>query len=92
MDHEEELTDSQGVTKARSAYTYFMIANGGNVKDSDGTQGGVLASLAAKVLSLLTLVSSYVNFVSGNPCQQKKRRSTMNWRERIDFDMKKKVE
>lgn len=41
--------DVHGVTKAKSAYTYFMSLNGGSVKDTE-KEGSVLAVLAAKVI------------------------------------------
>ncbi len=47
MDFDDQ-DDHQGVTKAKSAYTYFMTLNGGSIKDSE-KEGSVLGALAAKV-------------------------------------------
>eukprot|EP00599_Poterioochromonas_sp_BG-1_P014267 CAMPEP_0173160514 /NCGR_PEP_ID=MMETSP1105-20130129/17906_1 /TAXON_ID=2985 /ORGANISM="Ochromonas sp., Strain BG-1" /LENGTH=655 /DNA_ID=CAMNT_0014079465 /DNA_START=39 /DNA_END=2002 /DNA_ORIENTATION=- len=50
MDFDDQ-DDHQGVTKAKSAYTYFMTLNGGSIKDSE-KEGSVLGALAAKWKSL----------------------------------------
>ncbi len=56
---DHDATDTHGVTKARSAYTYFMTMNGGIVKESEGS---ALAALAAKVrtfhISFFTLITA----------------------------------